>query len=70
MAQRTGAEQPVRGMAAFLPEAGGAFALGMHYTPHVTPLAAFRAAYGEDRVLHAPGCAVTGDDTSGLPRPP
>ena len=64
-----GAEEPVaEESVAFLPEAGGAFALGMHYTPHTTPLAAFRGAYGEDEVLHAPGCAVTGDDMSGLPQ--
>jgi beta-glucosidase len=50
----------------FLPESGGAFALGMHYTPHVTPLAAFRATYGDDRVVHEQGCEVSGDDRSGL----
>jgi beta-glucosidase len=49
-----------------LPESGGAFALGMHYTPHVTPLAAFRAAYGSDRVVHERGCDVSGDDRSGI----
>ena len=47
-----------------LPEAGGAFAPGPHYTPHVTPRAGLEAA-GVD-VVHVAGCAVTGHDRSQL----
>lgn len=47
--------------ASLLPSGGGAFKPGPHFTPHVTPLAALRAVYG-DRVVHAEGCAVTGFD--------
>jgi beta-glucosidase len=47
-----------------LPEAGGAFAPGPHYTPHVTPRAGLEAA--GVHVVHEAGCAVTGDDRSGL----
>ena len=43
----------------------GAFQAGPYYTPHVTPLDALRAVFG-DRVIHEPGCAITGDDTSGI----
>src|SRR5947207_12522064 len=37
----------------FLPEAGGAFAPGPYFTPHVTPLAGLRDAFGASRVVHA-----------------
>lgn len=57
---------PGAGGPGFLPTDGGAFALGPHFTPHVTPLAALRELVGADRVRYAPGCAVTGDDRSGL----
>ncbi len=43
----------------------GSLRAGSYFTPHVTPLAALRAVYG-DRVAHERGCAVTGDDTSGI----
>jgi beta-glucosidase len=51
----------------FLPEAGGAFAAGPHYVPHVTPLAALRAALPAAAVTHEPGCDVLDDDASGIP---
>jgi len=51
----------------FLPEAGGAFQPGPYFTPHVTPLAGLRAALGASaQIVHVPGCAVTGDDDSGI----
>jgi beta-glucosidase len=51
----------------FTPQAGGAFAAGPYYTPHVTPLAGLRAALGpEVELLYAPGCAVLGDDRAGF----
>jgi beta-glucosidase len=51
----------------FTPQAGGAFAAGPHYTPHVTPLAALREALGADaELLYAKGCEVLGDDRSGF----
>jgi beta-glucosidase len=49
----------------YLPEGGGQFALGEHYTSHVTPLAALREVFG-GRVVHEPGCEVTGNDRDGL----
>ncbi|HEV3225898.1 MAG TPA: glycoside hydrolase family 3 N-terminal domain-containing protein [Acidimicrobiales bacterium] len=50
---------------AALPQAGGAFAPGPHYTPHVTPLAALTTAIGDwAEVDHEPGCEVTGEDRS------
>ncbi|MEY2447829.1 MAG: hypothetical protein QOH79_1305 [Acidimicrobiaceae bacterium] len=50
-----------------LPQAGGAFAPGPHYTPHVTPLAALTTAVGDWAELdYEIGCAVTGDDRSGI----
>ena len=50
-----------------LPQAGGAFTPGPHYTPHVTPLAALVAAIGDwAEVEYEEGCAVTGDDRSGI----
>ena len=50
-----------------LPQAGGAFAPGPHYTPHVTPLAALMTAVGDwAEIEYEAGCAVTGDDRSGI----
>jgi beta-glucosidase len=47
-----------------LPEAGGAFAPGPHYTPHVTPRAGLEAA--GVTVDHVAGCTVAADDGTGL----
>jgi beta-glucosidase len=49
-----------------LPEAGGAFAPGPYFTPHVTPLEGVRAAAPDAEVVHARGCDLVGDDTHGL----
>ncbi|GAC1359824.1 MAG: glycoside hydrolase family 3 N-terminal domain-containing protein [Ktedonobacteraceae bacterium] len=50
-----------------LPSAGGAYAPGPYYTPHVTPLAGLRAALGSAVEVHyARGCEVLGDDRSGI----
>jgi beta-glucosidase len=51
---------------ALLPEAGGAFAPGPYFTEHVTPLAGIRAAAPDARVVHAAGCEISGNDTSGI----
>jgi beta-glucosidase len=51
----------------FLPEAGGAFAPGPHFVPHVTPLAALRAALPAAVVTHERGCDVAEGDASGIP---
>jgi beta-glucosidase len=49
------------------PSAGGAYAPGPYYTPHVTPLAGLRAALGDDvEVAYAKGCEVLGADGSGF----
>src|SRR6516165_10035113 len=48
-----------------LPTSGAALQPGPYYTPHVTPLAALRAVYG-DRVVYERGCGVTGDDPRGV----
>lgn len=40
------------------PQVGGAFDIGPHYTPHVTPLAALRTMLGDDKVRYARGCDV------------
>lgn len=51
----------------FTPQAGGAFAPGPYYTPHVTPLAGLRAALGDGvELLYARGCEVLGDDRAGF----
>lgn len=50
-----------------LPEAGGAFAAGPYYTPHVTPLAGLRAALPESQIVHTLGCDHSGSDASGIP---
>ena len=54
--------------AALLPQSGSAFAPGPHLPDIVTPLGGLRAALlGSDvRVEHAAGCAVVGDDRSGI----
>lgn len=50
-----------------LPNAGGAYAPGPYYTPHVTPLAGLRTALGDVvAVRHVKGCDVLGDDRSGI----
>ena len=49
------------------PQAGGAFAPGPYFTPHVTPLAGLRTALGDGvEVRYAKGCEVLGDDRSGF----
>ena len=52
-----------------LPQAGGAFAPGPHHPPSTTPLAGITAVLEGSgaTVLHEPGCAVSGDDASGIP---
>jgi beta-glucosidase len=50
----------------FLPEAGGAFAPGAHFVPHVTPLAAIRVAAPGATVAYARGCDVLDPDPSGI----
>ncbi|GCE23642.1 glycoside hydrolase family 3 N-terminal domain-containing protein [Dictyobacter kobayashii] len=50
-----------------VPQAGGDYAPGPYFTPHVTPLAGLRAALGQDVELHyARGCDILGDDSSGF----
>jgi beta-glucosidase len=50
-----------------LPRAGGAYAPGPYYTPHITPLAGLRAALGAGvEIRHAVGCDVFDDDRSGF----
>jgi beta-glucosidase len=52
---------------ALVPHAGGAYAPGPHYTPHVTPRAGLRAALGDNVELsYARGCEVLGEDRSGF----
>ncbi len=49
------------------PSAGGAYAPGPYYTPHVTPLGGLQAALGADvELLYAKGCEVLGEDRSGF----
>jgi beta-glucosidase-like glycosyl hydrolase len=50
-----------------LPESGGTFAAGPHYTLHITPLAGLRAALPEAAITHTMGCADTGNHTTGIP---
>ena len=53
---------------ALLPQAGGVFSPGPHFTPHVTPLAALTSAVGDwAEIEYQAGCSVTGDDDSGIP---
>jgi len=50
-----------------LPQAGGAYAAGPYFTPHVTPLMGLRAALGDGvEIRYAKGCEVLGDDRSGF----
>jgi len=50
-----------------LPQAGGAYAAGPYFTPHVTPLAGLRAALGEGvEIRYVTGCGVLGADRSGF----
>jgi beta-glucosidase len=51
-----------------LPESGGGYGPGPHYTPHVTPLAGLRDALAGagTKVVHARGCDAAGSDTSGI----
>ncbi|WP_419845776.1 beta-glucosidase family protein [Candidatus Poriferisocius sp.] len=49
-----------------LPEAGGTFSPGPHFTPHVTPLQGLRAALPSAEVVYVAGCADAGDDVSGI----
>jgi beta-glucosidase len=50
-----------------LPESGGAFEAGPHYTPHVTPFEGIRAALPSDAVVrHARGCHVSDPDDADL----
>ncbi len=50
-----------------VPTAGGEYALGPYFTPHVTPLAGLRAVLGEGvEIQYAQGCEVLGDDRSGF----
>ena len=49
-----------------LPEAGGTFSPGPHFTPHVTPLDGLRSALPHTEIVHAPGCADSGEDASGI----
>jgi len=51
----------------YLPQAGGAFKPGPHYTPHVTPLAGIRACVAEGtQVVHEVGCDVSELDDGGI----
>jgi beta-glucosidase len=52
-----------------LPRAGGAYAPGPYYTPHITPLAGLRNALGDGvEIQYAQGCEVLGEDRSGFDR--
>ncbi len=67
LAEQQSADENLIGSSDFTPQAGGAFAAGPYYTPHVTPLAGLRAALGEGvELLYAQGCAVLGDERSGF----
>jgi beta-glucosidase len=51
-----------------LPGGRGSFKPGPYFTDHVTPLRGLRAALGPGTaILHEWGCALTGDDRSGIP---
>lgn len=57
----------IEGTDSLIPHAGGAYAPGPHFTPHVTPLAGLRAALAEEvEIEYAQGCDVLGDDRSGF----
>jgi len=65
---RVSREDPERDAGTLLlPESGGAFAAGPHYTPHVTPLEGIRAALSPDAVVrHARGCHVSDPEDADL----
>jgi beta-glucosidase len=50
----------------YLPEEGGAFQPGPHFTEHVTPLDGLRAALSDVEIMYAKGCDISGADDSGL----
>jgi len=67
LAQRSGGDENLIGDGVLTPQAGGAYAPGPYFTPHVTPLAGLRAALGDSaELLYAKGCEVLGDDRSGF----
>jgi beta-glucosidase len=49
-----------------VPSASGAFAPGPYFVDHVTPLSGIRAMAPDASVTYARGCAITGDDVSGI----
>ncbi len=49
-----------------LPESGGGFEPGPHYTPHVTPLAGLQSALPDATITHTPGCEADGTATGGI----
>ncbi len=50
-----------------IPQAGGDYAPGPYFTPHVTPLAGLRATLGDGiEIRYEKGCEVLGDDRSGF----
>ncbi len=49
-----------------LPEAGGRFSPGPHFTPHVTPVGGLRDALPHAEIVHVPGCADAGRDITGI----
>jgi beta-glucosidase len=55
--QQAGADSSAPG-ADVLPESGGAFAAGPHFTPHVTPLEGIRAALPGTAIHTARGCDI------------
>lgn len=66
-ARQPSANENLIGAEDFTPQAGGAYAPGPYFTPHVTPLAGLRAALGNGVELqYAQGCEVLGDDRSGF----
>jgi beta-glucosidase len=58
------ANAPTTGGERYVPTDGGSFQPGPYFVEHVTPLAGLREALPEASVAYAPGCDVTGDDTS------
>lgn len=55
----------ITGDTVLTPNAGGVYAPGPYFTPHITPLAGLRAALGDDvEISYAKGCEVLGDDRS------
>jgi len=48
------------------PDLGGAFGIGPHYTPHITPRQAIVEMLGEDRVRYARGCDVLDPDDADI----